>query len=46
MKYGNFVTGFSFPYLDVLGTKRPFEPRELENDKAGLYDQMDLGGAI
>jgi hypothetical protein len=44
MKYGNFVTGFSFPYLDVLGTSVAFEPRELENDKLS-YDPKNLGGA-
>ena len=45
MKYGNFVTGFSFPYLDVLGTSVAFEPRELESDKLS-YDPKNLGGAI
>jgi type IV secretory pathway TraG/TraD family ATPase VirD4 len=33
LKYGNFVTGFSFPYLDVMPTKTlGFEPRELQNE--------------
>jgi hypothetical protein len=44
MKYGNFVTGFSFPYLDVLSASVAFEPRELENDKL-IYDPKKLGGA-
>jgi hypothetical protein len=44
MKYGNFVTGFSFPYLDVSSTSVGFEPRELENDKL-IYDPKNLGGA-
>jgi hypothetical protein len=44
MKYGNFVTGFSFPYLDVLSTSVAFEPRELENDRL-IYDPKNLGGA-
>jgi Type IV secretion-system coupling protein DNA-binding domain len=45
MKYGKFVTGFSFPYLDVLGTSVAFEPRELENDKL-IYDLKNLDSAI
>jgi hypothetical protein len=28
LKYGNYVTGFSFPYLDVLPVAVPFIPRE------------------
>ena len=43
MKYGNFVTGFSFPYLDVLSSAIPFEPRELENDRL-IYDPKNLRG--
>jgi hypothetical protein len=44
MKYGNFVTGFSFPYLDVLPTTSlAFEPRELENDRL-IYDPKNLRG--
>ena len=27
MKYGNYVTGFSFPYLDVPGDKGHSKPR-------------------
>ena len=45
MKYGNFVTGFSFPYLDVLSTSIAFEPRELENDRL-IYDPKNLGAAV
>ena len=44
MKYGNFVTGFSFPYLDVLSTSVAFEPREVENDRL-IYHPKNLGGA-
>jgi len=33
MKHGNFVTRFSFPYLDVPSTKTQFEPRELPGEK-------------
>jgi type IV secretory pathway TraG/TraD family ATPase VirD4 len=33
MKYQNFVTRFSFPYLDVPSTKTQFEPRELPGEK-------------
>jgi hypothetical protein len=45
MKYGNFVTGFSFPYLDVLSSAIPFEPRELENDRL-IYDPKNLRGGV
>ena len=45
MKYGNFVTGFSFPYLDVLSTSIAFEPRELENERL-IYDPKNLGAAV
>jgi type IV secretory pathway TraG/TraD family ATPase VirD4 len=32
LKHGNYVTGFSFPYLDVMPMNvNGFEPRELEN---------------
>jgi hypothetical protein len=44
MKYGNFVTGFSFPYLDVLSTSIAFEPRELESDRL-IYNPKNLGAA-
>jgi type IV secretory pathway TraG/TraD family ATPase VirD4 len=33
MKHKNFVTRFSFPYLDVPSTKTQFEPRELPGEK-------------
>jgi hypothetical protein len=33
MKYGNYVTRFSFPYLDVPSTQTQFEPRELPGEK-------------
>jgi type IV secretory pathway TraG/TraD family ATPase VirD4 len=33
MKYQNFVTHYSFPYLDVPSTKTQFEPRELPGEK-------------
>jgi type IV secretory pathway TraG/TraD family ATPase VirD4 len=38
LKHGNYVTGFSFPYLDVMPTKvLGFEPRELQNEPL-IYD--------
>ncbi len=33
MKHGNYVTRFSFPYLDVPSTQTPFEVRELPGEK-------------
>ena len=33
MKYENYVTGFSFPYLDMVGNQIPFQPRDLPDDK-------------
>ncbi|MGB6719735.1 MAG: type IV secretion system DNA-binding domain-containing protein, partial [Terracidiphilus sp.] len=33
LKHANFVTRFSFPYLDVPSTKTQFEPRELPGEK-------------
>jgi hypothetical protein len=33
MKYENYVTGFSFPYLDMVGNEIPFLPRDLPDDK-------------
>jgi len=33
LKHQNFVTRFSFPYLDVPSTKTQFEPRELPDEK-------------
>jgi hypothetical protein len=33
MKYENYVTGFSFPYLDMVGNEIPFQPRDLPDDK-------------
>ena len=33
MKYENYVTGFSFPYLDMVGDEIPFQPRDLPDDK-------------
>jgi type IV secretory pathway TraG/TraD family ATPase VirD4 len=45
LKYQNYVTGFSFPYLDVMPTSAvAFEPRELENDQL-IYDPKNLRGA-
>ncbi len=32
LKHANFVTRFSFPYLDVPSTKTQFEPRELPGE--------------
>jgi hypothetical protein len=33
LKHANFVTRFSFPYLDLPSTKTQFEPRELPGEK-------------
>ena len=33
LKHQNFVTRFSFPYLDLPSTKTQFEPRELPGEK-------------
>ncbi len=33
MKHGNYVTRFSFPYLDVPSTQVQFDPRELPGEK-------------
>ena len=33
MKYENYVTGFSFPYLDMVGDEIAFQPRDLPDDK-------------
>jgi type IV secretory pathway TraG/TraD family ATPase VirD4 len=33
MKHGNYVTRFSFPYLDVPSTQAQFDPRELSGEK-------------
>jgi Type IV secretion-system coupling protein DNA-binding domain len=44
MKHENYVTGFSFPYLDVVADKLAFDPRFLENDKL-TFDPKNLGRA-
>jgi hypothetical protein len=44
LKHENFVTGFSFPYLDVVPDKLAFDPRFLENDKLS-FDPRKLGGS-
>ncbi|MGC2162266.1 MAG: type IV secretion system DNA-binding domain-containing protein [Silvibacterium sp.] len=33
MKHGNYVTRFSFPYLDVPSTEIQFDPRELPGER-------------
>jgi hypothetical protein len=33
IKYENYVTGFSFPYLDIEGHQVPFERRHLPDEK-------------
>jgi hypothetical protein len=33
MKYENYVTGFSFPYLDMVANQIAFQPRDLPDDK-------------
>jgi hypothetical protein len=43
MKHENYVTGFSFPYLDVVADKLAFDPRLLENDKL-TFDPRNLRG--
>jgi hypothetical protein len=42
MKHENYVTGFSFPYLDLVPDKLAFDPRFLENDKLS-FDPGRLG---
>jgi hypothetical protein len=44
MKHENYVTGFSFPYLDVVADQVAFDPRHLENDKL-FFDPKNLMGA-
>jgi len=44
MKYENYVTGFSFPYLDIEGDATAFDARELPDDKL-TYDPKNLRGA-
>jgi hypothetical protein len=43
LKFENYVTGFSFPYLDVVADKLAFDPRFLENDKLS-FDPGNLRG--
>ena len=33
IKYENYVTGFSFPYIDIEGHQIPFERRHLPDEK-------------
>ena len=44
MKYENYVTGFSFPYLDIEGDATAFDARELPDDKL-TYDPKNVRGA-
>ena len=44
LKHENYVTGFSFPYLDVVADKLAFDPRFLENDKLS-FDPRNLRGS-
>jgi hypothetical protein len=44
LKHENFVTGFSFPYLDVVADKLAFDPRFLENDRLS-FDPGNLRGS-
>jgi hypothetical protein len=44
IKHENYVTGFSFPYLDVVADKLAFDPRFLENDKLS-FDPRNLRGS-
>jgi Type IV secretion-system coupling protein DNA-binding domain len=44
MKYGNYVTNFSFPYLDVPGNQETFDPRVLKGDKL-TFDPKNVTGA-
>jgi len=41
MKYENYVTGFSFPYLDMVGNEVAFQPRDLPDDKL-TFEPMTL----
>jgi hypothetical protein len=44
MKYGNYVTNFSFPFLDVPGNQETFDPRVLNGDKL-TFDPKNVIGA-
>jgi Type IV secretion-system coupling protein DNA-binding domain len=44
MKYGNYVTNFSFPYLDISGNQETFDPRILKGDKL-IFDPKNVTGA-
>jgi hypothetical protein len=44
LKHENYVTGFSFPYLDVVADKLAFDPRLLENDRL-TFDPRNLRGS-
>jgi hypothetical protein len=44
LKHENYVTGFSFPYLDVVADKLAFDPRLLENDRL-TFDPRNLSGS-
>jgi hypothetical protein len=41
IKYENYVTGFSFPYLDIEGHQIPFERRHLPDEKL-TYDPKNI----
>ena len=43
LKYENYVTGFSFPYLDIEGHQIPFERRHLPDEKL-TFDPKSLKG--
>jgi len=44
MKYQNYVTYFSFPYLDMPEVAKPFEPQERADDKLPYESKAVPGG--
>jgi hypothetical protein len=44
MKYGNYVTNFSFPFLDMPGDEKAFDARVLKVDKL-TFDPKNVEGA-
>jgi Type IV secretion-system coupling protein DNA-binding domain len=45
MKYENYVTGFSFPFLDVVADRVPFLPRDLPDDRL-TFDPKNLRKSV
>jgi hypothetical protein len=44
MKYGNYVTNFSFPFLDIPGDQEAFDARVMNGDKL-TFDPKNVKGA-